>query len=375
MISSFSKRRTLLSHLIHIIASTHTMSGSAFTFLARGAIIQHFEVAGIDIVQGFPTTELYDKHNGPYFGETIGRFANRIEGAAIKVPGGLNGKDAYPLTANNGPNALHGGHNGWGRKTWDGPTPAGVRQAIPGFAPGDLTTGGESVQFTLVSPDGDEGYPGTVKATVTYAAGKQPLAGSEGEATVLVMEYEAELIDGADETVINMTNHSYFNLGGAPTIEGTVVELGAGKYLPVDDGGIPTAHVPAVFPKTQANVPFTLGAVEPDVDDCFVVREAADAQHIDTRALPLRRHLAAHHPDTGIHLEVYSTEPAFQFYTGKFIDAPAAGGLPARGKRAGFCVEPSRYVNAPNVEAWKDMVVLKKGEKYGARIVYRAWKE
>ncbi|EPE05127.1 aldose 1-epimerase [Ophiostoma piceae UAMH 11346] len=350
------------------------MSGSAFTFLARGAIIQHFEIAGIDIVQGFPTTELYDKHNGPYFGETIGRFANRIAGASIQVPGGLNGKDAYPLAANNGPNALHGGHSGWGSKTWDGPTPVGVRQAIPGFAPGDLTTGGESVQFTLVSPDGDEGYPGTVKATVTYSVGKQPLAGSAGEATVLVIEYEAELIDGADETVINMTNHSYFNLGGAPTIEGTVVELGASKYLPIDDGGIPTALVPAVFPKIQANVPFTLGAVEPNVDDCFVVRDAADAKHIDTRALPLNRHLAAHHPDTGIHLEVYSTEPAFQFYTGKFIDVPAVGGLPARGNRAGFCVEPSRYVNAPNVEAWKDMAVLKKGEKYGARIVYRAWK-
>jgi len=72
---------------------------------------------------------------------------------------------------------------------------------------------------------------------------------------------------------------------------------------------------------------------------------------------------------------VYSTEPAFQFYTGKYIDVPEVPGAPARGKRSGFCVEPSRYVNAINVEEWKNQVLLKKGEKYGSRIVYRAWRE
>ena len=186
------------------------MDGSAFTFLARGAIIQHFEIHGIDIVQGFPTTELYESHNDPYFGETIGRFANRIQGASIKVPGGLNGKEAYPLTANNGANALHGGVNGWGKKTWDGPSPVGVNRNVPGLTPATLDKGGETVRFTLVSPDGDEGYPGTVNVSVSYSVGKQTLPDNNNvEATVLVMEYEAELVDGADETVINMTNHRY----------------------------------------------------------------------------------------------------------------------------------------------------------------------
>lgn len=96
---------------------------------------------------------------------------------------------------------------------------------------------------------------------------------------------------------------------------------------------------------------------------------------IDTRGAPLTLLVAARHPDSGIHLEVWSTEPAFQFYTGKYVDVPAVGGVPARGARAGFCVEPSRWVNAVNVPEWKNQVVLKKGETYGARIVYRAWKE
>lgn len=186
------------------------MDGSAFAFLTRGAIIQHFEIHGIDIVQGFPTAELYESHNSPYFGETIGRFANRIQGAAIRVPGGLNGHATYPLAANDGVNALHGGPNGWGKKIWDGPTLVGVNRNVPGLTPETLDKGGETVKFTLVSPDGDEGYPGTVNVTVTYSVGKQTLPeNSSTEATVLIMEYEAELVDGADATVINMTNHRY----------------------------------------------------------------------------------------------------------------------------------------------------------------------
>lgn len=95
---------------------------------------------------------------------------------------------------------------------------------------------------------------------------------------------------------------------------------------------------------------------------------------IDTRNSPLTRLVSASHPESKTHLDVYSTEPAFQFYTGKYVDVPAVGGFPARGSRAGFCVEPSRFVNAINVPEWKDQTLLKKGETYGARIVYKAWK-
>ncbi|KAI0446902.1 galactose mutarotase-like domain-containing protein [Xylaria telfairii] len=338
------------------------------SFLPLGAIIQSFKVGGVNIVQGFPTQELYVSHNGPYFGETIGRIANRISNAKLAS---VNGGNTYSLAANNGPNTLHGGIKGWGKRIWDGPKAIGVR-SIAGLD-GDLK-GGESVEFTLRSEDGDEGFPGEVLVKVIYTTGKISQGGKE--AIVLGMEYEAELVAGAEETVINMTNHSYFNLTGGPSIEGTVVQLCTPSYLPVDNGGIPTGG-PTTFAKLATNEQFTLGAQEPDIDDCFVVDPSASPSSIpiDTRGQPVVALVKAHHPESKIHLEVHSTEPAFQYYTGKYIDVAAVDGVPARGARSGFCVEPSRFVNAPNVDDWKSQVLLKKGEKYGCRIVYKAWKE
>ncbi|KAI1151908.1 galactose mutarotase-like domain-containing protein [Nemania diffusa] len=337
------------------------------SFLPLGAIIQSITVGGVNIVQGFPTQELYVSHNGPYFGETIGRIANRISNAKLAS---VNGGNSYTLAANDGSNTLHGGITGWGKRIWDGPKPIGIR-TIPGLE-GDLK-GGESVEFTLRSEDGDEGFPGEVLAKVIYTTGKVSEGGNE--AIVLGIEYEAELVGGADETVINMTNHSYFNLTGGPSIEGTVVQLCTPSYLPVDNGGIPTGGA-TTFAKVATNEQFTLGAQEPDIDDCFVVDPCASPNSvpIDTRSQPLIALVKAHHPESKIHLEVHSTEPAFQYYTGKYIDVPAVEGVPARGARSGFCVEPSRFVNACNVEDWKNQVLLKKGEKYGCRIVYKAWK-
>ncbi len=142
----------------------------------------------------------------------------------------------------------------------------------------------------------------------------------------------------------------------------------------MDSVGIPTGG-PTAFAKVEGNKPFTLGASEPDIDDCFVIDEPSSNLPIDTRSSPLTKLVSAHHPESKIHLEVYSTEPAFQFYTGKYIEVPELPGIPARGARSGFCVEPSRYVNAANVEEWKGQVLLKSGQKYGARIVCRAWQE
>ncbi|KAL2141554.1 hypothetical protein VTI28DRAFT_2254 [Corynascus sepedonium] len=341
------------------------MADAPVTFLPLGAIIQELRVGGVNIVQGFPEQSHYESYNAPFFGETIGRVANRVKGAKIDS---LNGGQSYKLTANDGPNNLHGGVVGWGKKIWNGPTPVGVRQ-IPGVEGLD---GGESVKFSLVSQDGDEGFPGTVEASVVYTVGKQVQDGKE--VVVLGFEYEAELVGGADETVINMTNHSYFNLTGGPSIEGTVVTLATNSYLPVDEGGIPTSG-PKPFSKVEGNKAFTLGPQEPDIDDCFIVNEATNTVPLDTRSNPLTKLVSAHHPESKIHLEVLSTEPAFQFYTGKYIDVPEVAGVPARKARSGFCVEPSRWVNACNVDEWKSQMLLKKGEKYGARIVYRAWKE
>lgn len=336
-----------------------------FSFLPLGAIIQSFVVGKTNIVQGFPTADLYRAHNDPFFGETIGRVANRIANAKFE----LGGK-TFKLAANNPPSSLHGGNVGWGKRVWDGPTPAGVK-SIPGL---EGLEGGNSVVFKLVDKDGEEGYPGTLEATVTYTIGTQKT--SEGKKVeVLGIEYQVELVGGADETVVNVTNHSYFNLSGAPTITGTKAELSTNLYLPVDGNGIPTGG-PTPYKGIEAATPFILGPEEPNVDDCFVFdTPAPSAVPIDTRSEPLRKLVTAFHPDTSIHLEVHSTEPAFQFYTGKYIDVPAVGGVPARGPRSGFCVEPSRFVNAINVDEWKGQVLLKKGQVYGSRIVYRGWSD
>jgi aldose 1-epimerase len=140
----------------------------------------------------------------------------------------------------------------------------------------------------------------------------------------------------------------------------------------VDEHSIPTGPMEP-FQGVQSNTKFVLGPSEPDIDHCFVHNEEPSSISIDTRSQPLTTLVSAYHPQSRIHLEVKSTEPAFQFYTGKFIEVPAVGDLPARGARSGFCVEPSRYVNAINEDKWRNMVVLKRGEKYGSKIVYRAW--
>lgn len=145
-------------------------------------------------------------------------------------------------------------------------------------------------------------------------------------------------------------------------------------YLPVDKEKIPTGGK-APFEGIEAGKTFILGPKGPSVDDCFVFESPANSVPIDTRSEPLVQLVKAYHPATRIHLEVLSTEPAFQFYTGEGIDVPEVDGVPARGPRSGFCVEPSRYVNAANVDEWKGQVLLKKGEVYGSRIVYRAWSD
>lgn len=142
----------------------------------------------------------------------------------------------------------------------------------------------------------------------------------------------------------------------------------------MDDTDIPTGTIEP-YPGIESGHKFTLGAQQPDVDHCFIMETEPANIPIDTRILPNQQLGAFYHPSSGIHLEVHSTEPAFQFYTGKYIDVPSVGNLPARGPRSGFCVEPSRYVNAINVEKWRGMVVLKRGQKYGSRTTYRAWSD
>ncbi|KAK0516915.1 hypothetical protein JMJ35_000070 [Cladonia borealis] len=330
---------------------------SAFTFLSQGAAIQEFRLDDQNIVLGFPEAKFYRSHNSPYFGETIGRTTNRVKNARIYD---LNGK-TYLLYANDGPNCLHGGKEGWGKKDFEGPSQV-------------TRNGKEGVQFTYVSRDGDEEFPGTVECKVWYTANKE-----DGK-TVLDVEYQVEFVGReCAETVVGVTNHSYFNLNpGSSTIKGTLVNLSTDQYLALDSNSIPTGEIIGHPSAPAPNTTFALGATSPSFDDCMVINTDSSSIPKDTRTQPLRRLVTLSHPDTGLNLEVLSTEPAFQFYTGEHIDVPAlesstGENIPAKGPRAGIAVEPSRYVDAQRKE-WRGQCLLKQGEVWGARSQYRAWK-
>ncbi|PLN77955.1 aldose 1-epimerase [Aspergillus taichungensis] len=334
------------------------MDPNAVKFTNLGAIIQELHVDGQNIVLGFANKDRYPSHNSPWFGATIGRVANRIKNGVIQ---NLNGR-SYELETNDAPNALHGGSRGWGRREFEGPT--WVRRH-----------GHDALLYTYRSPHLEAGFPGTVDFKVFYTRSEETVEGATR--AVLTIEYEAELVDdGKDdsctETVVNLTNHSYFNLSGDATIAGTTARLVTPDYLPLDKTGIPTGPIEP-FPRSVTD-PFLIGPDHPAFDDVFIMDKDVAAIPLDTRSRPLRLLAEFEHPDSRIHLQVHSTEPAFQFYTGAGTNVPAVDDHPARGPFSGFCVEPSRYVNAINEPEWRGMVVLRKGETYGSTIVYKAWR-
>jgi aldose 1-epimerase len=166
-------------------------------------------------------------------------------------------------------------------------------------------------------------------------------------------------------------NGSYFNLSGKPSIGGTKAQLCTRRYLPINQNNIPTGTIDD-FP-IDVTKKSDLNETTIVIDNCFVLNSTTDPSKVplDTRKHPLELLGFFHHPESGIHLEVFSTEPAFQFYTGDHIDV---FGNPHYAARAGFCVEPGRFINAVNQPAWRGMSLLKKGEVYGSKIVYEAWK-
>lgn len=336
--------------------------------LPTGATLQSFPVGPTNhnIVLAFPTPAAYAAHNAPYFGETIGRYANRIAHATFRA----NGR-TYTLAANNSPNSLHGGATGWGKKLWR------VRRETRADGTGAAR---EATLYEYLSAHGEEGYPGEVTARVwAWAARKGPT-------TTLELELEAAMTGdvaaeaGVAETVVSLTNHAYFNLTAGPSVAGTRVTLPSTLHLPVDDTAIPTGAVEA-FPGIPEGEAFELGEEAPRIDHCMVLREADGracdpaAVGVDTRAAEMRELVRMSAADTGITLVVESTERAFQCYTGDGNAVPAGDGWRAYGKRSGVAIEPSRWVNAVNVPEWEKQVRVKRGEVWGSRIRYTAWTE
>lgn len=293
-----------------------------------------------DVVLGYDSANQYPAGN-PYFGAMIGRFGNRIAAGQFT----LNGK-SYQLATNNGKNALHGGPTGFHNRVW----------SVQPQGPGKL-------MMSYVSADGEEGYPGTLTLNVTYTLTDQ---------NELEISYEAT---ANQPTILNPTHHSFFNLAGAGNgdILGHQLELMAEQFLPVDEGLIPTGTLTPVD-KTPFDFrqPHAIGerigqndgqlVAGKGYDHCWVLKKSVGAFELAARVTE---------PVSGRVMEVWTTEPGLQFYSGNFLTGKDIGkGGKAYNYRTAFCLEAEHFPDSPNRPEFPS-TVLNPGEKYQQKTVYR----
>jgi aldose 1-epimerase len=281
--------------------------------------------------------------NSPFFGALVGRYGNRIAKGKFT----LDGK-SYTLVQNNGVNSLHGGKKGFDKVIWT---------ATP--------IDGEEPQLKLIytSADGEEGYPGKLDVEVVYTLQKD---------NSLKIDYKANT---DKPTVVNLTNHAYFNLSGdfSKEILDHEVTLNANKFLPVDETLIPTGEL-----KTVAGTPFDftksfkIGARINEVKDLQIkYGKGYDHCWVATDSSKTLKTIASvYEPTSGRVMEVLTTEPAVQFYTGNFLDGMPAGKGVNYKFRTGFCLETQHYPNSPN-EAKFPTTVLRPNETYQTTTVYK----
>ena len=295
-----------------------------------------------DVVLGFDAIDGYLK-DPPYFGAIVGRYGNRIANAQFT----LNGT-TYKLAANNGPNHLHGGVNGFDKKVWD---------AVPGD-----TAEGLSVTFTRTSPDGEEGYPGTLQATVRYTL---------TDKNELVIDYRATT-DKA--TPVNLTQHSYFNLAAdGGDILGHELTIHASRYTPVDPTLIPTGELAPV-----QGTPFDFQkatAIGARIDaDNVQLKSGGGYDHnwvLDRTGSGLQPAARLVDPKSGRTLDVATTEPGLQFYSGNFLDGAITGkGGRVYKHRSGLCLETQHYPDSPNHPNFTS-TILRPGQQYRSRTIFR----
>lgn len=297
-----------------------------------------------DVALGFETLAEYVR-NPRYFGGLIGRHANRIGLGRFS----LNGV-GYQLTQNNGVNHLHGGAKGFDKRVW---------KVIDPASDGDGT-----LRLEYLSVDGEEGYPGNVRAEVTYTLSPDD---------ELEINYEATT---DRDTIVNLTNHSYFNLAGGGDILGHQLTLHADAFTPVSKELIPTGEI-----KSVDNTPMDFRrakAIGTDLslaggyDHNFVLQNY-DSSHDDGSHsdVSFRRAARLYEPNSGRVLEILTTEPGIQFYSGNFLDGSFTGkGGVVYHKYAGLCLEPQHFPDAPNHANFRS-TVLRPGEVYKHVSKYR----
>ncbi|CAL9412242.1 Aldose 1-epimerase [Streptomyces sp. enrichment culture] len=300
-------------------------AGVRVRVLSYGGIVQSAEVPGrdgrrADVVLGFADLDGYLTHPEPYLGALVGRYANRIAGGRFTLEG-----RTHTLARNNGPNCLHGGAHGFDKRVWDvSPVDHGVR-------------------LSRVSPDGEEGFPGRLEVSATYTL---------DASGALRIAYEA-VTDAP--TVVNLTNHSYFDLGGTGGTGGTdghELRLAASRYTPVD-----ADLIPAGAPRDVTGTRFDFRRARPagrGYDHNFVLDKGVTATPVEVAEL--------YHPASGRVLTVATTEPGLQLYTADHLGEPFAPG-------AGIALETQHFPDSPNRPEFPS-TVLRPGEVYRSETVY-----
>lgn len=294
-----------------------------------------------DVALGFDTLAGYIDKSNPFLGATIGRYANRIARGKFV----LNGK-SYSLATNNGVNHLHGGPGGFDKCLW---TVAAADESRP------------SVTMSYNSPDGEEGYPGTMKVEVVF---------SLSDSNELRFDYRA--VSDAD-TIVNLTNHTYFNLNCQGDILDHLLWINAKSYTPIDNTQIPTGELCAVEGTPfDFTLPERIGARINRVDDIQIVNGSGyDHNYVLEGDGSLARVAAVFSEDTGRLLEVFTTELGVQFYSGNFLEgAPEGKGGVIYRKRSGLCLETQHFPDSPNQPSFPS-VVLRAKDNFMSTTIYR----
>jgi aldose 1-epimerase len=319
-------------------------TGSAVRIMTYGATVVSLKVPDRtgqigDIVLGFDSIRGYLR-NDPYFGAIVGRYANRIGGAIFSLDG-----IQYKITANDRGNTLHGGRRGFDKVVWTG-----------------AKVDDETVEFTYLSKDGEEGFPGNLTAHVRY---------SLSDANELKIDYSATT---DKDTVVNLANHSYFNLAGAGNGDVLNHELmiDADQYTPVDALSIPTGELADV-----AGTPFDfrqahkIGERVGDDNEQLHFGNGYDHNFVLNKKDGLRLAATVYEPTTGRVMEIMTTEPGLQFYSSNWLDGSITGKDRKRYLRHGaFCLEPQHFPDSPNHPQFPS-TELKAGETYHSTSVYK----
>jgi aldose 1-epimerase len=326
--------------------------------LTYGGVIQTLEVPDAEgnvdnVVLGFEDLAGYVDDSDPYFGSLIGRYGNRIAGGTFTLDG-----TTYKLPRNNGPNTLHGGPDGFDDRVWEA-TPVGDDDVA-------------ALRLELVSPDGDQGFPGTLTTTVTYTLDAD---------SRLTVHYEATT---DAPTVVNLTQHTYWNLAGEGSgdVYDQTLQIHASGFTPVDETLIPTGEIaPVAGTPFDFREPMAIGERIRENDQQLLNGQGYDhnwvldrtdngAREGSDRKDPLEEAAVMHDPGTGRTLTISTTEPGLQFYSGNFLDGTLVGtGGGIYRQSDGIALETQHFPDSPNQPAFPS-TVLRPGQVYDSTTVF-----